>query len=63
MKWHRSFRDQMIECKKTGNQFVVYDPFYHNATAIVCVPFKTYCHPEACYHKRHPTAPQAEKEG
>jgi len=50
-QWHRSFRDQMIECKKTGDQFLVQDSFSDHQT-IVCVRFKTSCHSGVCRHKR-----------
>jgi len=59
MKWHESFRDQSMECKKTGNRFLIEVPdargFYVSVPAcavIVCVQFKTYCHSKACREMR-----------
>ena len=46
LKWHRSFSEQERECESDGNRFTV------PLRVIVCVPFKTYCHPEACRDMR-----------
>ena len=51
MKWYKSYVEQCKECKKTGNQFLVQNPW--NVHKIwVCVPYKTYCNYEACRQKR-----------
>jgi len=51
MKWIKGFQNQVQECNKTGNRFIVEHPFEFVGT-IVCVPFKTYCHSNACMEKR-----------
>ena len=52
MKWHKSYREQGQECKKTGNRFIISWPWY-DQDIVVCVPFKTYCHSKACVEKRN----------
>lgn len=51
MKWKKSFIKQGVECRKTGNRFIVNAP-YAKSEVVVCLPFKTYCHSRACYKKR-----------
>jgi len=52
MKWHESFRDQMIECRDSGNSFIIKNPAKPKDSIIVCAYFKTYCHSKACLDKR-----------
>lgn len=57
MEWVKSYQKQVVECRNTGNQFMVNypNPFSGKAVdIIVCVPFKTYCHSRACVEKRYP---------
>ena len=51
MNWHKSYQKQARECKRTGNQFVVQDP-WNSCSVIVCVPFKSYCCSKNCFAKR-----------
>ena len=62
MKWHKSFYQQVKECKKTGNRFRVKDPFFSDIEVIVCVEFKTHCHSKACLAKRKEVKPCHQKE-
>ena len=62
MKWHKSFREQSVECENAGNRFLVEVPeargFFKPkpgfaaiipaCSIIVCVQFKTYCHSAVC---------------
>jgi len=56
MKWFKSYRRQGMECRETGNQFLVVQPGIFTKDpkkdVIVCVPFKTYCHSKACFEIR-----------
>lgn len=59
MKWHKSYQKQGVECRKSGNSFVVEVPdargfyvFVPACAVIVCIPFKTYCHSKACREMR-----------
>jgi len=66
MKWRKSFREQGVECRQAGNQFLVEVPAARGffkpkpgfaavipaCSVIVCVPFKTYCHSAACREMR-----------
>lgn len=51
----KSFRDQYIECKASGNCFVITEmhPFYGLINMVVCVKYKTYCHSKACFEERN----------
>ena len=51
LKWLRSFREQGIECARTGNRFIVKDPFSTHEV-IVCAKFKTQCMSRVCRYKR-----------
>jgi len=53
MKWHKSFIEQMRECRNEGNQFVIDNPTHEKEEVIVCAYFKTYCHSKACIDKRY----------
>jgi len=53
-KWHKSYYDQIQECKKTDNRFIINRaPFITNNDIIVCIPFKTFCNSAACFEKRN----------
>lgn len=44
MEWKKSYREQIIECTKTGNAFLV-------SGAIACALFRTECKYTVCMHK------------
>lgn len=52
MRWHKSFQEQMQECKKTGNSFIIEQPPFCGYKIIVCAHFKNYCHSTLCFEKR-----------
>lgn len=51
-RWHKSFHAQIQECKKTGNRFIVENPFSPEDCLIACHYFKTFCHSGACHEMR-----------
>lgn len=53
MEWKESFIEQMMECERTGNMFVVEDPRVGKGV-VVCVLYKTYCQSVNCRDKRVP---------
>jgi len=54
MKWYKSFRSQVLECKKTGNRFLVKNLFVDGeiSEVIACVPYKSFCDSCNCFEKR-----------
>ena len=61
MKWVKSFREQGQICEAADNRFLVRAPSY-KGEIVVCVPFKTFCHSEACREKRYPEGEKEEGE-
>ena len=51
---YKPFSKQMMECRDSGNLFIIHDA--HTAKGevdvIVCVKHKTYCHSKACIEER-----------
>ena len=52
MYWHKSYYDQIQECKKTGNRFWIDADEFNQPSVIACVLFKTYCNSSTCFEKR-----------
>ncbi len=48
---YRGYRQQVLECDKTGNRFRVIVP-YLGREILVCLKYKTYCHSKACIKER-----------
>ena len=50
----KGFRDQYLECKESGNCFIIeWDEIYKwGCSVIVCVKHKTHCHSGACFDER-----------
>jgi len=55
MKWHKTYFDQIQECRKTDNRFIIetinFDAIL-NPWVVVCVPFKSFCSSKNCFEKR-----------
>jgi len=52
MKWHKSFYEQIQECKKTDNRFIVDAGEFNQHPIVVCVPFRGFCSSKNCFEKR-----------
>lgn len=54
MKHYKSFREKLIDCKKTGNLVEIDISKYNSLpkVALVCLKYKTICHSGVCLDER-----------
>jgi len=51
---YKSFGKQVMECKDSGNLFIIHDAptIKGEVDVLVCIKHRTYCHSKACIEER-----------